>query len=433
MAMVAAQAAEASVAAHPLPSVESAAAPTRVAAEAALPSAAVAFYKKAFGVDESTATDHLATQAMGVGLAHRLDSAVGAATVAQLWFDNDAGSWVADVSAGASDQNLTQAFSAASLDGHYRVEHVVWTRASMQRTLDAITSALGAEIGSGQTTVVAGSGKVIVTATDRAAGAAQAAVAAAIQAPDAPPVAFERSTSQTLAPAPTVACAPYYCDTLTGGVRWWSAAVGCTMAFYVGLSGDPHPLFLTAGHCDLASGGGYQPIWTCDPGGVNCSYFGQTIPYYYYGYGPDNGGDAGLFEDGSDRPAYAGYYNWSVSGLSPLHAYYSTNAPVGLVVCLNGASNGSSCGTITSNDASTGVAAEGNLPAVTLYNVLQITGTCSISGDSGGPVTQASYEAAVGMQSTGEDGDGTCNGTNHNYVEPVGRALSYFGAVIYGY
>jgi hypothetical protein len=120
---------------------------------------------------------------------------------------------------------------------------------------------------------------------------------------------------------------------------------------------------------------------------------------------------------------YAGYFNWASGGLSPLHWWLPTPAPVGTVVCKNGSTTGSSCGTVENN----AVQVQYN-DGTWLSNMLMIKGMCLAGGDSGSPVTMASQETAVGILSGGWSDQCVSLATG------IGDAMGHWpGLQIYGF
>jgi hypothetical protein len=139
--------------------------------------------------------------------------------------------------------------------------------------------------------------------------------------------------------------------------------------------------------------------------------------------------------------SYGGWHNWSVNTNTPSRYVYnwdpnrsdSGNAPVGLVVCKNGQTTGTSCGTIT-NNLDPGYTQGGS--GAWLARQLVIDGMCALPGDSGGPVTAAASETAVGVVSSSNFlqppvGGNQCNPSPRMWAEPIGRALWMTGTYIY--
>lgn len=404
-----------------------------------LSAGSVSYYARKYKVSQSLARQRLVTQQTVPNLEQKLKTSLGS-SFAQVWFDNSAGQWVVAVDSAsapittattagpattASAESTTAALmSSVGLSGAYRVETVPFDEAEMESGIQYLTAQLSRSESAGGYTVGAGDGSIdLKLASDAPTAPAEQAVAGLSQSGNPVPVNVNTSPLASLAASPDVSCTQFpWCDSVVGGIAWESATGWeCSAAYNVTSPGDPYPLFLTAGHCDIVTGD-YGQWWTCNGTG-GCGWYGHQIPYYYYG---TYGGDAGLIENDS-YPIYPGYVNWGDdAGVSTLNSYETSSAPNGTVVCLNAAIT-YGCGTVTDYDASVSYSAEpaSGLPQVSLTGMIDVDGDCSVPGDSGGTVNLASDETAVGIDSGGDGEYGDC-GPN-NYVEPISRALSTLG------
>lgn len=397
---------------------------TRAQAAAAVSSTAVAYYATRYGVSPAEARSRLETQDMVPNLQALLQERLGSG-LAQLWFDNSTGQWVVDVdSAAAAPAALTIAQSVG-LGEDVRVENVAFTAKEMRTEVAELYGDLRETIASGQFTVGSAVKKVEVML---ASGQSTKPVDAAVtklkhEGKKKVPVSIVRSPESSLA-VPVDACTQFpWCSEIVGGAGiFFATGWMCSAGFYVRSSGDPYPLILTAGHCAILAGN-YGAWGTCNGTG-GCGWYGHQIPFYYFGWG---GGDAGLLEDDS-YGIYPGYVNWTDGhSISTLLAYETGAVPDRVTVCLNGEhAPGTSCGEVyNNNDWGVVLTAEEPLPPWNIVNqMVEVSGSCSEPGDSGGPVTRALYEEAVGTISAG----GRCG--TYDYVEPIWREVEQLGISI---
>jgi streptogrisin C len=273
---------------------------SRASAEASLNPTAVTYYTQTYGVSEAEARQRLATQTMVPNIEYMLGERLGSA-LAQVWFDNSTGQWVVAATAAAPATTVGEFFSAAGLASSYRLERVGFNQEQLLAAFRTLSGELAQEVPPGQETVGVGEGQLDVTlAADQPATVAESAAARLSAQGSAPPVSIERSSRASLVGSPEVSCSFPWCNTIVGGDKWYFGKIikgkeyefACSAGFYVGSSGDPYPLILTAGHCAVILGD-YVNWGTCDPGAVDCGPYGHQIPYYYHGNG---GGDAGLLE-----------------------------------------------------------------------------------------------------------------------------------------
>ncbi len=375
----------------------------------------VGYYVERYGVDEAEARRRLDLQRRVRDLDQKLIGSLGRG-FAQVWFDNDKGHFVVAVSPTGSEGVAARVMADLGLEGS-RIERRPFNHEQLAASLAALTERLQEETRAGQVAVGMTAGGLEVRVAAGASTRARSEVSAAVkQSAVAPVVTYRPELSLTQSPA--AACTFPYCDTLMAGIRTWSG-VGCTAAFYVGSPVDGRPFMLTAGHC-VSGGRGW---YTCLPGGGACYWAGTEVGGYYGG----GGGDGGVLRVDYSTPyyqywsIYPGWVNWWNTGISTVRA--SSTTVVGSVVCQNGATTGSACGTVGSTSTAVHYS-DGKY----LTGMVRVDGTCINGGDSGGPWTMADREWAVGITSGGTLG---CNATA--YFEPIGRALSTLNVFLYGY
>jgi hypothetical protein len=185
---------------------------------------------------------------------------------------------------------------------------------------------------------------------------------------------------------------------------------------------------VTAGHC-LHGVPYFNGLYTTSAPWIPLVGIGAT-GQSYWGNTTASGTirDAAILAPGFGLWAmYPGYFNWNLGGLSPLHDYYTTHAPQNIWMCLNGAASGSSCGQTgpivpyvqSSTSRNGGVTRY-------LYDMQSVVGTCASEGDSGGPVTLASYEKALGIFSSASPIN-QCGNTM--YVTPIWDPINSWGVL----
>jgi hypothetical protein len=380
---------------------------------------AIDYYVKAYDVSRAEAVRRLTLQVKSLGDLNALRAAVG--DRGRLRFDNERGRLVVD----AVGDDVVQAAQAeferlGYAPDEYAVEPARHTLAELEDGLDATREALADTLASGQISLGIEDGGVLVAPTrelppDTAAHVRR--VARDVGAQQGVPVTVKAESSPTPS---TTACSNPYCDQAVGGVKW--GPIGCSLGFYAGVApSGGGSYFLTAGHCIA---GLLTPNvsrwWTCNTGGVSCGVGGYVISGYY------NGLDSGALQvDSFAFGLYPGWVNWWNNGVT--HLVASANPIVGYTICHNGYASGSvgfsPCGTVTdTNWAFT----QGTTP---LSGMTKVQGMCANGGDSGGPVTYASWAYAAGL----ENGGFTCpNSVDNGAVEPIARALSATATVLYG-
>lgn len=376
-------------------------------------------------MDEAEARQRLKTQTMAPNLQEMLKTKLGS-SFSELWFDNASGQWVIGTTSAATTESLGNLMSSVGLAGSYRVQHVSFDHEQLLAAIKQLADELTKTVPGGQFLVGVGDGALNVTlASGQRSDAADAATAQLAADGNPVPVHVTQSSESSLAGSPAVSCTQFpWCSSIVGGVDvFFKTGWECSAGYYVRSPGDPYPLILTAGHCDVVAGN-YGEWGTCNGTG-GCGWYGHQIPYYYYG-----GGDAGLLKDDS-YGIYPGYVNWTYShAISTLKGFETSHVPNGTVVCMQGAhAPGTSCGTVVNNDVwGIEYEAEGPLPKTTVNEMVEVgRNGCILPGDSGGPADLASVEIAAGINSGfgGKKYEGECR--ERNWLEPINRALSLLG------
>lgn len=398
---------------------------SRSQADASLSPGAVSYYTSTYGVSEAEARQRLETQTMVPNLQVMLNKQLGS-SFSQLWFDNGSGQWVIGTTSATAAEPIGSLMSSLGLGNSYRVQHIPFDHEQLLAAVKQLAGELTETIPSGQFTVGVGDGALDLTlASGQSVGVADAASAQLAANGNPVPVQVTQSSESSLTGSPAVSCTQFpWCSAIVGGVDvFFASGWECSAGYYVHSSGDPYPLILTAGHCDVVAGN-YGEWGTCNGTG-GCGWYGHQIPFYYYG-----GGDAGLLEDDS-YGIYPGYVNWTYGhGISTLKGYETEHVPNGTVLCMQGAhAPGTSCGTVVNNDVwGIKYAAEGPLPEVTLNEMIEVgRHACILPGDSGGPADLASVEIAAGINSGygGKKYEGECR--ERNWLEPINRAIAQLG------
>lgn len=219
----------------------------------------------------------------------------------------------------------------------------------------------------------------------------EAAVSAVAKGSDVP-IILRTAPDREIAPDPNVVCSRPNCDQLIAGQEWGPS--GCTLS-WKGSRNNAY-IFFTAGHCiDAIGAPWWARMWPS-----NSTVFAGSVVGSYYGTGA--GGDAAILDlSANSWTAESGYWNWTPSTRSPLRAWMTQSAAPGYVTCHNGRVNGTACGTVVSNSWSF------SQGGARLSNMLQINGTCTGPGDSGGPWSGGHEEVAVGIHNGGA---GACPG-----------------------
>ncbi|MDO9377640.1 MAG: S1 family peptidase [Nocardioidaceae bacterium] len=187
--------------------------------------------------------------------------------------------------------------------------------------------------------------------------------------------------------------------TARGGDAIWAQGGGrCSLGFNVRTAQGP--AFVTAGHCtDVAA------TWYNDSA--------QTSLLGTGGTGSFPGNDYGIVRTSTAGPSTVNLYNGSTQAITG-----AGSATVGQTVTRSGSTTGLFSGRVTALNSTVNYA-EGSVTGLIRTTV------CAEPGDSGGSLFAGS--TALGLTSGGS-GDCTSGGTT--YFQPVGEALSAYGASI---
>lgn len=404
---------------------------TRNKAMASVPAARAAEYAKDHETSGVQARRSLALQRQVPDLLQVLSAEAGEG-FAQLSFDNDAGEFAIRGRGGETSEKVAAVMRRLELEDGYRFIATEYDRADLEQARASLLKAVQEVIAAGDVIVDERAGKLQVTVIRNGSLDEVRRRVADAGLPEGVPI--DVAEDRRLDPRPTLSCTWPNCDNVVGGVPYGFASgdFACTHGFYVGSSGTPRPLMLTAGHCTI--GRDWQPLWLWNPGWVP-QQIGNQIPYLYF----DSRGDAGLMEITNGRAASPGYFNWSTGGYSGLEAYFTASLPPGYAVCKH---TGRWYGFSVQDQCGYTVAHSGTLTYqpgdVTVTGMTAVdSGICSKRGDSGSPVTWANDEVAVGIMSgsSNDNGAGDANVADcstFSYVEPIHRALSQLGIVLYG-
>lgn len=400
---------------------------SRAEAAAGVPRESIDYFVRTFGVDEETARHRLATQAMIPNAGLVLSEELGTAYT-DSWWDNDTGELVVMATRAASEATVATALAEHRLARtDFRIERTDYDQADLAGArLDASRRLSG--VGE-QATVGVAAGRVVVTLARGMEAAERNEIRAENERlsarADAPPVTTVVSSRRSLDPEPRINCNPanHNCDEIIAGSKFYNNTIGhCTMAYFVGWAGRSPwvPSALTAGHCI-----NNEPLvaeqskcrangWSCDPIGLSLQYF--------YGMGR---GDVGMIDVyASGWSIYGGWWNWGPGYQTPIQGLVWDPPGVGYVVCKNGATSGSSCGTVTERwvDWTSGDRLTGMIR----------TNVWGCGGDSGSPLTSASVQHAVGILSGGapDPNGGNCAAIAEYYT-PIWQPIHYFNLEYY--
>jgi hypothetical protein len=402
------------------------------ATKAVLPEA-VAYYASEFGVGRDVARYRLATQGMVPSIGPVLRALLGDG-YADVWWDDETGELVVLATAAASREAIDDALRERNLTPDtYRVERVAYDNEQLLAAGERTTKRLASPIAAGQAKVGVAAGRVTVElASDT--GAAQRADVRSIAAAESRsaggvPVRTSVSDARSLGAEPA-ACSTtvgigglsHFCDDLIGGARFWNGGASCSFSWYVAMyNRNPWvPSYLTSGHCLNR-----EPLvanqYTCRSNAWTCGSIGLSLQYFY-GYGRS---DAGMIDVYAPTwKLYGGWYNWSINTTSPRTGLEWTAPGAGYVLCKNGATSGSSCGTVQYSSVTV------TYSDATLSNMIQARDLTVCSGDSGGPWHGAGVANAVGITSGTAYVPGTNCGTT-SFAAPIWEPLYYFNLDIY--
>ena len=397
---------------------------TRAEATEAVSQAAIDYYTSAFGVSADVARHRLATQGMVPSIGTVLSTLLGP-NYTDMWWDNSTGELVVMATSSVPASAIDDALADRNLTREdYRIERVTYTREDLAAADEAAGAELEALVEDGSASVGVASGRVEVTLAASAGDEARARAEGAAQrlsGSTGVPIDVVRSDRESLGGTATLACTTsgYYCDTIIGGAHFYNGARGCTWSYFVGWHGrNPWiPSILTAGHClnkePLVSG-----QWTCSAAGVRCGQVGLSLQYFF-GFGRADAGMIDLYARG--WLIYGGWWNWGPGYQTPIQGLEWTVPGAGYVVCKNGSTSGSTCGSISQSAVNT------TIDGVMQTGLIETTGMTVCHGDSGGPVTSASVPTAVGIVSGSVFAhDGDLCGTNPQYSTPIWQPIYYF-------
>ncbi|RPK53022.1 tRNA3(Ser)-specific nuclease WapA precursor [Streptomyces sp. ADI92-24] len=232
---------------------------------------------------------------------------------------------------------------------------------------------------------------------------------------------------------------PYY-----GGARFYSqltvsSASWCTAGFPWRYNGNWY--MVTAGHCTTGNGAVLNPSQS--------DYIGPVVrDNWKNGYGSVKlsgqsyyAGDLSLYRVNSDSSASARIYKGGKTSSSsrPVHDYWRRWAQSGDKVCTGGMMTGEKCGWKVT-DTQVTVHYSGGTTAKNMVVAKKTSGSCTINGDSGGPVytVDGSGRAfAKGIISGGGGGGGDNSGGFFDpcwlYFTDIGLANSAFPGTVARY
>lgn len=368
-------------------------------------------------VSRSEAEYRLATQALAPDPFAVL-SLGGNIGYVDSWWDTDTGQLVVLAERGAAVADIKRALTARGLVGtDFRISSVEYSRNELSRVYADIAREMAPAIRTAVGKVGTSQGRISIVLAeggDPSIRETAMRVAAKYDASD-PPVAIERSPESTLdVPSQFCDAATFLCNQIVGGQRFTNPGVGhCTLAYFVGWRGrNPWvPSYLTAGHC-LSPRPLVTPQSACRIGSVGCGPIGLSLQYFV-GYGRGDVGMIDLYAPGWQ--IRGGWWNWSVGTFTAVSSILWNAPGAGYVVCKNGATTGSTCGTVlrTSVDVSIG--------GIPHSGMIESQGMLTCPGDSGSPVTSASVSAGVGVHA-----GGFCAPGGEAYHTPLWQPTTYF-------
>jgi ribosome-associated translation inhibitor RaiA len=336
---------------------------------------------------------------------------------AEVYFDNTDGMHVVAISSRGSRERAEQAMAELGLQT--RVVQRSQDHRQLKASIDALNRKLRGRIERGLVTVGLTAEGIEVLIAGSASADERADVRAAVKdTPDATVVQTSRPTLKT-EPAATCNSTYRYCNELIGGIRYWTANVGCTAGFYAGPAGVYDPKMMTAGHC-ITSGGGVS-WYSCKASGSPCLDAGWEANHAYGGSSGDNG--IMNFTQPGNWSIVAGVFDWA----NLVHRGITAvgNPRLGYQLCHYGSTTGASCGTVDDTNATVTLAKKGMYPETTLYGMSRVANICVQGGDSGGPAMMSGGHWAAGIVS-----GGGCDFPG--YVEPIERVQNNYGIFVYG-
>lgn len=293
---------------------------------------AVDYYVKRYDVSQSEALRRLELQSRVRELDETLGGRLGRG-FAQSFFDNELGRWTIAIGpAGDAAATRGELVRLGFRDDEASIVRVAYDHERLKSAVAALSARLRPSLEKGRSTVEIDAGGLKVQVASAATDQERADIRQAAREGDVTADVSD-SPRASLSPTPTT-CAFPYCSQLVAGVKYWPS--GCTAGFHGRSPVDSRPFMFTAGHCIQAG----RAWYSCWPSASTCNWAGTEINGYY----GNGGGDAAVMRVDYAWSIYAGFVNWSTTGIAGVQQ--SDNVSPGRVVCLNGTSSGSSCGTV---------------------------------------------------------------------------------------
>ncbi len=385
---------------------------------------AIEAFAREYGVDEETARQRLATQGMvpDVGAVLRLVLGSG---YTDVWWDNASGQLVVLATAPVTDAEIADALTERGLTSEdFRIDRVGYSQDDLLAAGQEVTKQLDPLFAKRRYTTALAAGRVKVTLASSSdaeqRGQAREVVDRVSASTGGVPIDVAFAADDAFgAEAPACSNGTRSCDEILAGSRYSVTGGSCSFAFPVYWVGrSPFiPSILTAAHCvnhlPLVSN-----VSTCRAAGWPCPNVGLTLQYFY-GYGRSDWAMIDLY-----APRFwiwGGWFNWGPSTYTQLAGRSWYPPPAGYWVCKNGATSGSSCGTVVAYGAWV------EQPGARIENLIETSNLRFCRGDSGGPVTSASVEHAVGnvSQVAAYDESHTCS-LRRQYAAPIWEPEYYF-------
>jgi hypothetical protein len=376
---------------------------------------AVKAYAKQNNVGRERAQLVLVAQSHGTGLEEELRNRLGEG-FGGLEFDQEKARFKVWLAPGGSRDTAASVLATRSLDDTALLT-TRWSAVAREKAVGALSSRLAAPLKSGAVSLTSTPDRgVVVTRYSDTDDSINATAAEVVNQLGDEVISVHAKDAAPQLPEPQ-ACVNMYCDPpLVAGDAYGyvissSSWGGCTTAFSASAGSNQYQL--TAGHCTSVPNWPSPGRWnnTCYSNGSSCPWIGQDIGGY-----AGAGGDGGLMSAGGTWYNYPAVHviGWSW----PTYGTPGTgNATVGMYLCHTGLGiSATSCGTVTSLTA--GGAWGGSA-------MVEVSGTCTIGGDSGGPWFDPSTMVAIGIHSAGYAG---CN--QRGYFEPVTRAAATLGVTV---
>jgi hypothetical protein len=357
---------------------------------------AVAEYQRIHGATEAQARAAMIEQGKSAGVEEELRASLGEGFGA-LSFDNDARRWNVALTASGSEAQARAILAAHDITTAEFVR-ADQSAAALDRAMSTLNRHFAGWMRAGQVQLVRQADGIRVEASPALAAADVATMRATASGTK---VGARVVRTALRRPVPVVC--NYYCDPpLVAGAAYTNLTYSCTTAFNVRNSvGTAY--MLTAGHCIVPSAG----IHTCNSTITWCGVVGADVGGYFSGGGT---ADGGVMEIASSWGPYPGWYAAAWSS-TPAAVHGVENATVGLTLCKNGQTTGTTCGTVAGFNAN---------------GLIMVSSMCANSGDSGGGAVDPNNLYAVGIMSA-VTVLGSCGAGQYAYLEPVTRAVPTLG------